>query len=121
MTLIKEGIITSVILIIIGIGGYIAGGAASVTALIPAIFGVLIFISALVAKKNLKAGMHMAAFFGLLGFIAPLGRLIPSAIKDGITVNLPFLSQLSMVIICGIFVALCVRSFIIIRKNRQNS
>jgi len=124
MTLIKEGIITSVLLIFIGVGGYIAGmqsEKASFTALIPAVIGILILIGSLIGIKNLKAGMHMAALFTLLGFIAPLGRLIPVTIKEGFTPSLPVLSQLATVIICGIFLVLCVRSFIQVRKNRMSS
>ena len=123
MTLIKEGIITSILLIAIGVAGYVAsatGEKASVTALIPAFIGLTILVSSLIAKKNLKAGMHLAAVFTLLGTIAPLGRLIPTTIKEGFSPSLPFFSQLATVIICGAFLALCVRSFILVRKARQN-
>lgn len=118
MTLIKEGFITAGLLIVLGIAGFVLGGMEK-TALIPAVAGVLIGISALVAKKNLKAGMHMAALFGLLGFIAPLGRLIPQTIKNGFTPSLPVICQLLMVIICAVFLYLCVQSFIQVRKNRN--
>ena len=119
MTLIKEGIITALLLVIVGVGGYYAGGASSWTALIPSIIGGLIFISSIIAKINLKAGMHMAALFGLLGFLAPLGRLIPKAIKDGVEVSLPFLSQVATVVICAVFLSLCIKSFKLARRAKS--
>lgn len=119
MTLIKEGTITSIILILLGLLGYFGGGAASVTALIPAIFGLLILVSVVIAKKNLKAGMHMAALFALLGFLAPLGRLIPQTIKNGFEPSLPVISQILMVLVCGFFLVLCIKSFIDVRKERK--
>ena len=118
MTLIKEGIITALLLVIVGVGGYYAGGASSWTALIPAIIGGLIFISSIIAKINLKAGMHMAALFSLLGFL-PLGRLIPKAIKDGVEVSLPFLSQVATVVICAVFLSLCIKSFKLARRAKS--
>ncbi|MEM7790710.1 MAG: hypothetical protein AAF546_04845 [Verrucomicrobiota bacterium] len=121
MTLIREGIITAVLLILIGVGGYFLGGRVSVTALIPAFFGIPILISALIAIKNLKLGMHAAATFGLLGFIAPLGRIIPSVAKGSFELNLATGSQILMVLICGVFVVLCVKSFIDVRKARKNA
>jgi len=96
MTLIKEGIITSVLLIFIGVGGYIAGmqsEKASFTALIPAVIGILI----------------------------PFGRLILVIVKGDFAINLPILSVIATIVICGIFLVLCVRSFIQIRKNRVSS
>lgn len=119
MTLIREGIITALLLIIIGIGGYFLGGMASVTALIPAFFGIPILISALIATKNLKLGMHLAAVFTLLGFIAPLGRIIPTAAKGEFALNLATISQLLMVLICGVFLVLCIKSFKAARKARR--
>lgn len=119
MTLIREGIIVGILLIVIGVGGYFAGGMVSVTALIPAFFGVPILLSALVAIKNLKAGMHAAALFGLLGFIAPLGRLIPSSIKNGFELNMATGSMILMSLICAVFTFLCVKSFIDVRKQRK--
>ncbi len=118
MNMIRVGIITGILLILVGIGGYIMGGAASVTALIPAFFGLPILISSLIAIKNLKLGMHIAAVFGLLGFIAPLGRLIPVSIQGEFVLNLATISQLLMIGICGVFLFLCVKYFIDVRKAK---
>lgn len=118
---IKEGIVTGVVLIVLGVAGYFLGGSQSYTAFIPSVFGLLILIGSLIATKNLKLGMHMAAVFGLLGFLAPLGRLIPTAAKGSLTLDLATISQVLMIIICGIFVWLCVLSFKRARKQRAAS
>ena len=111
MTMPKQGIATALILILLGVVGYFAGGRASVTALIPAFFGVPILLSSLFAMKNLKLGMHLAALFGLLGFLAPLGRIIPKAVKGEFALNLATGSMIAMSVVCLIFLIQCVKSF----------
>ena len=83
MNMPKIGINTGIILIALALLGYLGGGMESWTALIPAIAGAPILLSSLLAKNpnKLKLGMHIAATFALLGFLAPLGRIIPTAIK----------------------------------------
>jgi len=118
----QKGIATSILLILIGIAGYVFGGLegkSSITALIPAFAGILILISSLIGLKYLKLGMHLAALLGLFSFLAPLGRLIPTLIKGEFVLGLPTYSQMAMVIVSGIFVALCVKSFIDVRKARE--
>jgi len=121
MNMPRAGIITALLLIALGVVGYLAGGRASVTALIPAFAGIPILIASLLARKEslLKHGMHAAAVFGLLGFIAPLGRLIPVAAKGEFEFNMASASMIGMAAICGVFVVLCVRSFIEVRRARQ--
>lgn len=119
----QTGIRTGLLLILIGAAGYFAGGRVSVTALIPAFFGLPILLSSLLAQKEkfLKHGMHGAAFFALLGFLAPLGRLIPVAAKGEFELNLATCAQLAMILVCGIFLVLCIRSFKAARRVRQSS
>ena len=115
-------IICGVLLILIGAIGYINGvinEKASVTALIPAFFGIVIAILGLVARSNeglRKHLMHAAVVIGLLGFLLPLGRVL-SKISD-FTLSAAVVSQLAMSAVCLIFVILAVRSFIEARKNR---
>lgn len=109
------------ILILIGILGYGYGLTttnASLTALIPAIFGIVIMVLGHVAKAkdNLRKHlMHAAVLVALLGFLASAGRLL-SKISE-FKVSAASLSQIAMAIACLIFVILCVRSFINARKN----
>ncbi|MGE9268649.1 MAG: hypothetical protein ACQKBY_11170, partial [Verrucomicrobiales bacterium] len=68
-----------------------------------------------------KLGMHGAAVFGLLGFIAPLGRLIPSAIKGTFTLNLATGMMILMLVVCGIFLFQCIQSFKAARRAKAGS
>ena len=110
------------ILIILGLIGYgygIYNGNASPTALIPAVFGVILMILGHLAqsKENLRQHlMHGAVIVGLLGFILPLGRIFSNISNFSLTFASTML--ISMALICLIFVILCVKSFIDARKNR---
>lgn len=108
-------ILFGIILTVIGIIGYIHGmtnDKASLTALIPAVFGLLLAIFGAVAnaKESLKKHMmHAAAAVALLGFIATAGRLIPRISE--LTFSAAVISQVAMCLICLLFVILAVRSF----------
>ena len=111
------------LLILIGIIGYVYGmmnGNASVTALIPAFFGIILALMGLIAqsKESLRKHlMHVAVIVGLLGFIIPAARIL-SKISSISFSSAAFLSQLAMSLICLVFVILCVKSFIDARRSR---
>ena len=96
----------------------------SATALIPAIFGGLLVLFGLLAFKEsmLKHAMHGASVVGLLGVIAGVGRGAMGLGKffsgDPSLNQRSFLFVWLMAIICGIFLTLCVRSFIAAKKRR---
>jgi len=120
----STSIISGVLLILIGILGYVFSlidGNASVTALIPAAFGLLLVIFGLLAKskENLRKHlMHAAVLVGLLGFLIPTIRLVSQA--NNIKVSLAVLSQAAMALICLFFVILSVQSFVNARRVREN-
>ncbi len=109
------------ILVLIGVIGYVVGMVnekASVTAMIPAFFGIIIMILGYVgrAKENLrKHVMHAAVLIALLGFLASAGRLVSKFSE--ITFSPAYVSQIAMALTCLIFVILSVKSFIDARKN----
>lgn len=115
-------IVSGVLLILIGIAGYvfsIVDGNHSLTALIPAAFGIILAAlgSAARAKESARKHlMHAAVLVGLLGFIVPTGRLV-SKFND-LTVSLAVMSQFLMALVCLFFVILSVQSFIKARKDR---
>lgn len=117
-------IIFGALLILTGIVGYIHGvmnDKASLTAFIPAAFGLLIAIfgAAAQAKESLRKHlMHGAVLVGLLGFLVPAGRLASKFSE--LTLSAAVVSQLVMALLCLIFVLLCVRSFIAARRNSIN-
>jgi hypothetical protein len=118
----STAIACGILLILIGITGYVYGlmnGNASLTALIPAAFGLLLAILGAVAraKENLRMHiMHAAVLLGLIGFMIPAARVISNL--GGITLSAAVISQISMALVCLIFVILCVKSFIDARRNR---
>lgn len=117
------GIIIGGILILLGVFGYLAGGRASVTALIPAFFGIPLAIASAFGLKTAfqKHAMHIASIFGLLGFLAPLGRIIPQAAQGEFVLNLAGFSMILMSLLCGIFFIACFKFFLDARKARKAS
>lgn len=106
----------------IGVIGFVHGvmnDKASVTALIPAFFGIVIAILGLIAGAHeglRKHLMHAAVVIGLLGFLLPLGRVVS---KSGdLIMSAAVVSQLAMSAVCLLFIVLAVGSFIEARKNR---
>ncbi len=112
-------------LILLGIIGYGYGlysGSASVTALIPAFFGLVIMILGHLAnaKEGLRRHlMHAAVAVALLGFIAVAVRLIPRL--NSIEMSAAAISQILMAIICLAFVVLSVRSFAAARSGGDSN
>ena len=117
-------ILSGVLLVVLGVAGYISGvmsDRASITALIPAAFGIVIAGLGLVAwaKESLRKHlMHAAVVVALLGFLATAGRLIPRL--GELTASPAVISQVLMALICLTFVVLAVRSFIVARRERSN-
>ena len=108
------------ILIVLGVASYVLTGRTSVTALIPALFGAVLVVCALVARNEAarKHAMHAAVAVGLIGALAALGRGVPAALDGGAT-RPAVLSQLVMGVLLLIYVGLGVQSFIAARKARM--
>jgi membrane protein implicated in regulation of membrane protease activity len=114
----KTAIGFGVALIAIGVIGWLAGGMSSITGLIPALFGVV--LAALgwwAGRGNEKTAMHIAAVVGLIGLLAPLGRIFPAL--GGGELGLAFWTNVLMFVVSGAFFALCVKSFVDARKARR--
>lgn len=110
-------------LVALGLGGYLATDRVSPTALIPAAIGVLLLICGWVARREAlrKHAMHGAAVAGLIGFLGPL-RVLPqmAAVLAGQPVahRAAVIDQMAMLVLCGVFLALCIRSFVAARRAR---
>jgi uncharacterized membrane protein len=111
-----------VLLIALGLIGYFPD-AVSWTALIPAIVGgILAVLGVLALQDNLrKHAMHVAVVVGLLGFVAGVGRAVPVALSGTINNTKAFAMVVAMAVTCGIYVALCVKSFVDARRRRQQT
>ena len=108
-------------LIILGIVGFLPHRAP--TALIPSYVGAAIAICGLVAlKPNLrKHAMHAAAMIATLAFIATAWRLIVALLRGGAPSTLALIAQIGTALITGVFVVLCIQSFIAARRAREAS
>jgi hypothetical protein len=113
-------IVIGILLDVLATVSFVLSGKPSITLWIPSFVGVPILIAGIIGLKPalLKHAMHGAAMFGLLGFLAAAGRLASVAIKGGFTWKLATVSQAVMALLCGLFTALCVKSFIDVRRAR---
>ncbi len=104
-------IVFGVLLALLGLGGYLLGSAASVTALIPAFFGLPLMVLGFLARSESmrKHAMHGAATLALVGCAGALFSLMRT--PTGPRSPVATFSQAAMVILTAAFVALCVRSF----------
>jgi hypothetical protein len=114
-----------VILILLGIFGFVATGSHAPTALIPTYVGILLGICGFLALtedvKKRMLYMHIAVTLGLLGFLGTAKSIIdyiqmlqgkqflrPAAVEE----------KAAMAVLMLVFVILCVRSFIAARRAR---
>ncbi len=118
-------VIAGILLILIGAVGYLFGlsvGSPSITAFIPAAFGLVLAVLGIVAGRSeslRKHLMHAAVILGLIGFIVPAVRIV-SKLRE-LTFSAAFLSQVAMAVVCLVFVVLAVRSFIQARRDRGDA
>jgi hypothetical protein len=107
-------------LILLGIGGYLGTGRSSITAMIPAFFGAIFLVLAMVARKTeaRRHAMHAAVALALIGALAVIPRIV-SGIGAGNATRPAVLSQIAMAVILLVYVALGVRSFIEARRARR--
>lgn len=112
------------LLIALGLSLYLATGRESVTALIPAFFGVGFAICALLAttERRYKHAMHAAAVLALLG-LGGSASGIPAALRHlgGEAIERPEAAwgRTAMALLCAVFLVLAIRSFVQVRRARK--
>ena len=117
-------VVAGLLLVVIGASGYAYGmnaGTASVTALIPSFFGIVLIACGaigMMAEGMRKHLMHLAVVVALLGFILTAGRLVMKAATGGLEASPAVMSQGAMAAVCLIFVVLAIRSFAAARSAR---
>ncbi len=122
----KLTIVYGVIFIFMGLYGYFGISSESVTALIPAFFGIPLLVLCWLGlnERYLKHTRHIAAVLNLLGFAGTISGLIKfikmlggaeTARPAAVTV------QAIMAVLCLVFLIFAVKSFIDARKNRTKS
>jgi len=124
-------VVFGVLLIALGLYGKLSTGTPSPTPLIPAAAGAVFVVLGLLALKEslLKHAMHAAALLGLIGLIGSAMMVLPklepllagAEIKraDGSDATLAVRLQAATGVLCAVFVALCINSFIQARRRRR--
>ncbi len=117
MNILRITIIYSVLLIIIGTGGYIVSNAASITALIPTFFGMILLFLGLVGRREhlRKHTTRIAVALGLIGFVATvgsLGDLMAMISGEDVERQLAVVIKSIMAILSLLYVLICIKLFI---------
>ncbi len=122
----KVTIVFAVLLIVLGLAGYLGTGSQHPTALIPTWFGLALGIFGVLAispsEGRRKLFMHINVTIGLVGFIGGAVEAMRGYLHSksaGIEPNqIALASKVTMTVLLLIYVILCVRSFIAARRAR---
>ncbi len=123
----KTTIVFAVLLIILGLGGYLYTGSIHPTALIPMWFGLAMAIFGFLAlspsESRRKLFMHINVTIGLIGFLGAVIEALRgygAARSAGLDPDMIALaSKLIMAALLLIYVNLCIKSFIEVRRARK--
>jgi hypothetical protein len=121
----KVTLVFAVLLVALGLIGYVGTGSQHVTALIPTWFGLALALFGLLAMSPIesrrKVFMHINVTIGLLGFIGGAVEAIRGymhAKSAGLAPDeIALASKLTMSGLLLVYVILCVRSFIAARRS----
>lgn len=110
-------------LIVLGAVGYVGSGASSVTALIPAFFGVVLAVVGVLADRTdmRKLWMHVAVVLAVVGILGSAMGLVdlPALISGDTDVERPWAVavQSIMAVVLVVYLVLAVRSFVAARRS----
>ena len=114
-----------IVLMVLGLVYFVLTGSAHKTSLIPTWFGVVLLVCGVLAHtedaKRRMLWMHIAVTFGLLGFLFPgfrAGKALAGSAALTPVQHTAATEEMIMAVICAVFTALCVRSFIAARVTR---
>lgn len=110
------------VLVAVGVWAYAASGpGASPTALIPAALGALLAGAGAVGLRGgdvRRHAMHAAAGVSLLGVLGSLGQLVARPAAGSEAAGIARTAGVLNLVLCGLFLALAVRSFARARRTR---
>lgn len=123
----KLTLVLAVLLVALGLIGYIGTGSLHPTALIPAWIGLALGIFGFLAispnERRRKLFMHINVTIALLGFLGSTAEAIRGyvhATSRGLEPDqIALASKVTLAGLLLIYVILCVRSFIAARRSRQ--
>lgn len=107
-------------LIAVGVLGYVVSGAASLTALLPAVLGAVMLVLGLLAgnDKLHQHAIHGALAVALLGALGSLRQVVPLFTGEA---TLATWASLATVVLAGVYIVLGVRSFVAARRARETT
>ncbi len=121
----KITLIYGTLLIILGISGYFITSAVSITALIPAFFGIVVLLLGILSSKEKirRHILHGASLLGLLGFIMTVSGLSGfimnlGSLSEG-TLTAATISKSIMSVLSLFYFLLCFKSFFDARLKRK--
>ena len=104
-------IVLGIVLIILGVSAYVLSDFASITALIPAFFGILIAILGVVGyqqtdrQRLASYGIGLLAVLGILGSTRGIPDIIGLLTGEAVESTIAAVSQGTMIIICLVLLA----------------
>ena len=118
----SQTLFTGIVLVILGVAGYVASGAASVTALIPAFIGfVFVALGLLGRKESLrKHAMHVTMLLALLaigGTFRGITALVSWAGGTPPDRPMAVVAQAITAVLCALLLVGGIRSFVAARKS----
>ena len=123
--MVRAARVTGIVLIALGVVYFVITGSAHPTALIPAFFGLLLFVCGVLANstdtKRVMLWVHVAVTIGLIGFLFPGFRAVKALAGSAALTPVQQTAateSLIMAVVCAVFTALCVRNFIANRAAR---
>jgi hypothetical protein len=117
----RTAILFGVLLVALGLGEHWGKGETWLV-VVAAVMGVAILVlgvAALINRSWRQGAMHAAVIVGLVGFVATASALYDIA---SIVLQSPnLLARSTMAILCGVFVVLSLKSFLMARLGRQET
>ena len=111
------------LLVVVGVGAYVATEASSVTALLPAALGAVVLALGLLAGRDSlhRHAIHAALVVALLGALGTVPQALP--LVTGGEVDRPAAAWASLItaLVCLVYIGLGVRSFVAARRARAGS
>lgn len=117
----RTSMIIGALLVALGVGAYYGTSQASLTALIPAAFGLPIVLLGMVAlgQRFRKHAMHAAALVGIVGFLVTISGLVD--LLRLVLAQPALLAKSAMAILCGCHAGLALKSFIDARRRKPEA
>jgi len=110
------------VLMVVGVGGYVMTDMASPTALIPAAFGIVISMLGFYGRheSNRKTAMHLAMGIAMVGMLGSLSGLLamPDVLNGTAVRPAAAISRSLMAVILLVYIAAGFRSFAAARQKR---